>query len=179
MTFDNFIIRQISTKDSKQYFSFINENRDRISRYFPKTCVATRDLAATITHISERIKLAEKREYITFVILDNISEKVIGAIFLKDIDWNIPKAELGFFIDKDYEGKGIITKSLSLVCDKCLYTLGLNKIFIRIAEDNISSRRVAEKNRFIVEGTLRNDYKTPEGVLIDVMYYGRIPSIGK
>jgi RimJ/RimL family protein N-acetyltransferase len=52
--------------------------------------------------------------------------------------------------------------------------MGLNKIFMRIAEDNVSSRRVAEKNEFKIEGVLRKDFKTAEGKLIDVVYYGLI-----
>ena len=32
----------------------------------------------------------------------------------------------------------------------------------------------AEKNKFKVEGVLRKDFKTSEGKLIDVMYYGLI-----
>lgn len=30
------------------------------------------------------------------------------------MDWSIPKAELGYYIDEGYEGKGVVTKALLL-----------------------------------------------------------------
>ena len=172
MTFDNFTIRPISNEDASIYHSFVDQNKSRLIKYFPKTVDANKDIPSTTAHIIERLKLADKKEFFTFVISDNSSEKIIGAVFIKDLDWNIPKGELGFFVDKDHEGKGIITKSVSIITKHCFVTLGLNKVFMRIAEDNISSKRVAEKNDFQAEGFLRKDFKTSEGKLIDVLYYG-------
>ena len=172
MTFDNFSLRPISKEDSRNYFSLIDSNRDRILKYFPKITNANKDIQSTISYIANRILSAEKKEFITLVISDDITKKIIGTILIKNIDWNIPKCELGFFIDQNYEGKGIITKSTSLVIENCFQAMKMNKIFIRAAEDNISSRRVAEKNGFIIEGVLRSDFKTFEGNLIDMIYYG-------
>ena len=81
---------------------------------------------------------------------------------------------MGYFIDKDYEGKGIITKGLSQVIRFCFDTLKLKKLFLRIDPDNFPSKRVAEKNGFIVEGTLRSEYRTGNGDLIDLVYYGLV-----
>jgi hypothetical protein len=36
---------------------------------------------------------------------------------VKNIDWNVPKAELDSFIDSNYEGLGITTKATVLVID--------------------------------------------------------------
>ncbi|MCL5028997.1 MAG: GNAT family N-acetyltransferase [Bacteroidetes bacterium] len=55
----------------------------------------------------------------------------------------------------------------------------MNKVFLRIAEDNISSRRVAEKNGFIVEGILRQDFNISEGERIDVIYYGLLNQLNQ
>ena len=177
MTFDNFIIRPIRNEDSLNYHSLVDQNKVRLSKYFPKTLIATEDLESTTAHILERIRLTETKEFFTFVIFENLSKKIIGTIFLKELDWNIPKGEIGFFIDQSYEGKGIITKSVSLVKKHCFDTLGLNKLYMRIAEENISSKRVAEKNGFEVEGILRKDFKTSEGKLIDLVYYGLLKDI--
>lgn len=174
MTFDNFEIRPICIEDSSKYHLFVDQNKGRLTKYFPKTLNANKDISSTTAHIVERLRLAEKKDFFTFIILDNLLDKIVGTIFIKDLDWTIPKGELGFFIDKDYEGKGITTNAVSIISRHCFQSMGLNKVFMRIAEDNISSRRVAEKNQFKVEGVLRKDFKTSEGKLIDVMYYGLI-----
>ena len=107
-----------------------------------------------------------------YLIIDKISQQIIGTVFLKDFDWNVGKVEIGFFIDKDFVNKGIISKAVSFVIDYAFKELKLNKIFMRVSEDNLPSRRVAEKNNFEVEGKLRRDFKTSDGELIDVIYYG-------
>ena len=177
MTFDNFIIRPICNEDAENYHFLINQNKARLTKYFPKTLLANKDIEATTAHINDRIRLTEKKEFFTFVIFDNLLNKIVGTVFLKELDWNIPKGEIGFFIDQAYEGKGIITKSVSMVKNYCFNTLGLNKIFMRIAEDNSGSKRVAEKNDFKMEGILRKDFKTSEGKLINVVYYGLLKEI--
>ncbi|MES2760834.1 MAG: GNAT family protein [Bacteroidota bacterium] len=174
MTFDNFVIRPICIEDSSNYHLFVDQNKSRLAKYFPKTLNANKDISSTTAHVVERLSLAEKKEFFTFIVLDNLQNKIVGTVFIKDLDWTIPKGELGFFIDKDYEGNGIITNAVSIISKHCFQSMGLNKVFMRIAEDNFSSRRVAEKNEFKVEGILRKDFKTSEGKLIDVMYYGLI-----
>jgi ribosomal-protein-serine acetyltransferase len=174
MTFGNFIIRPIVTGDAPEYFSFIERNRGRLERYFPNTVHSTSDLSATEAHLNERMDLAEKGEFIMLVLEEKGFKQIIGAVFIKEFDWSIRKAELGFFIDKDYEQKGIATQGIALVCDHCFDTMRMNKLFMRIEESNLPSRRVAEKNGFIAEGILRSEFKTGNGFLIDLMYYGRL-----
>ncbi|MBK6444271.1 MAG: GNAT family N-acetyltransferase [Bacteroidetes bacterium] len=170
--FENFSIRPIEQEDSEKYFQFIEKNRERIARYFPRTLSRNQDVEASGLFIAELIALREKKEFASFLIIDKISQQIIGTVFLKDFDWNVGKVEIGFFIDKDFVNKGIISKSVSFVIDYAFKELKLNKIFMRVSEDNLASRRVAEKNNFEIEGKLRKDFKTSDGELIDVIYYG-------
>jgi len=107
-----------------------------------------------------------------FIIEDVKEGKLAGAIFLKNFDFTIPKCELGYFIDKEYEGKGVTSKATTKIVRYCFDNLKLNKIFLRAAATNFPSKKVAEKNGFITEGILRKDFKTEAGELIDVVYYG-------
>ena len=93
---------------------------------------------------------------------------------MKNLDWNVPKAELGYYIDRKYEGKGITTKALTRIISFCFNDLQLSKLYIRTHEENISSRKVAERNGFTLEGTIRKDYKTTDGRLVDLMYFGLV-----
>ena len=174
MVFNNFIIRRLKKSDANSFLLFINNNRARIARYFPTTISAVKDIDSTNSFISSRLKLSRKRELFYFIICDSLANEIAGAIILKNFDWHVQKCEIGYFIDKNYEGKGITTKAVSLINEHCFRDLKLNKVFMRIAEDNHSSRRVAEKNGFINEGIIRQDFKISEGCWIDVEYYGLI-----
>jgi ribosomal-protein-serine acetyltransferase len=172
MNFENFTIRSISIEDAQNYFQFVNSNKERIEKYFSNVVTANNDIASTMSFITERLALFEKAELLSFIVYDNLTKQIIGSIFVKNFDRNVQKCELSFFIDQNYEGKGITTKAIALMTNHCFLHLGINKVFLRIADDNISSKRVAEKNGFVVEGTLRQDFKTPDGQLIDIVYYG-------
>ena len=174
MTFDNYTLRLICPDDSEQFLELISSNRKRISEYFPKTAKSVYDKVSATEYVKAKNIAANEKDHFCFVIEDTHENKLSGVIFLKSFDWTIPKCELGYFIDKDKEGQGIISKAISEIIKFCFDNFKLNKLFLRTALVNLGSKRVAEKNGFIVEGILRKDFKTENGELIDVVYYGLV-----
>ncbi len=172
MTFENFKIRLIQLEDAEQFLKLVSSNKTRISTYLPKTANSVYDKTSTDIFIEEKIKSADKKEHYCFVIENQQELKLEGTIFLKNFDWSVPKAEVGYFIDKNSQGKGLMTKAVAEIIKYCFEVLKLNKLFLRTSVDNFSSKKTAEKNGFSVEGILRKDYKNGNGVLIDVVYYG-------
>lgn len=176
MNFDHYTLRPITLNDSREFFELVQQNKNRISTYFPGIVSKTRTLDETATHIAERIAGAAEGKYMLWLIVDLKTTKMAGVIQLKDIDTNAHKREFGMFVDRHYENKGITTKAILIMCDYCFNALGLNKIFMRIAEENRASRRVAEKCGFKQEGILREDFTTSEGKLINLFYFGLLKS---
>jgi len=174
MQFGNYIIRLISKEDAVLFFKLICNNTNRLNNYLPKTTKANSSLEFTKIYIDQKIHQAEAKENFCFVLEDIITKDLVGAIFLKSFDWSVPKCELAYFIDKNHEGKGVISKALKEIIDYCFSTLKLNKLFLRTAMDNEGSKKVAEKNGFVQEGILRKDFMTKESELIDVIYYGLV-----
>jgi RimJ/RimL family protein N-acetyltransferase len=172
MNFDNFTIRPITARDAVDFFQLIENNRERISTYFPGIVKLTNNIEETKSHIAERIAEAGKGKYMIWLIIDTLTNNIAGVIQLKDIDFNALKREFGFFVDRNYVNKGVATKSILSASNFCFNTLNLNKVFMRIAGENAASRKVAEKCGFKVEGILRNDFMTSDGKLIDIFYYG-------
>jgi RimJ/RimL family protein N-acetyltransferase len=174
MDFNDFTISPITIKDVQHYYLFVNDNRARIAEYFPLTNSSTTDCKKTRKFVKEKIKMRKAKAFYSFLIKDK--SRVIGTIFLKNIDWKVLKSECGYFIDHEYEGKGITSKALKFITDFAFNEVGLNKLYLRIAEENIASKRVAEKNNFQLEGKLREDFKTSSGNYIDVLYFGLLKS---
>lgn len=172
MHFSHYTIRLLTEEDLHSYHSLIDRNRSRLEPYFPGTVAATQTLEDTDVHLKETLAKCVERSHYPFVVLDEENGKLVASIQIKNIDWNIPKAEAGYFIDAAYEGKGVISSAVSKVLAYGFNTLGLAKIFIRVHERNIGSRLVAEKNGMMHGGTIRNDYKMPDGTIVDLMYYG-------
>ena len=160
--------------DLPNYYNLIEKNRKRLEDFFAGTVAITQTIDDTKVHLEDVLEKAESRNYFPFVVEDLTTGKLISSLQVKSVDWSIPKAELGYYIDENYTCKQIVTKAVSSIISFCFDELKMSKLYIRTHESNIASIKVAEKNGFVREGVIRRDYKTTSGELIDVIYYGLI-----
>jgi len=172
MHFNNYYIRLINNKDSKELYQLIQKNLNRLEDTFAGMVSKTNKIDETKEFIEDAIAKIHLKTYFPFVIIDETSQRLIGFIDIKNVDWNIPKAEIGYFVDVHYDGKGIAGNALNIIVNYSFDTLKMNKLFLRTTISNIGSQKVAEKNGFEKEGFIRRDYKTTSGEIVDLIYYG-------
>jgi ribosomal-protein-alanine N-acetyltransferase len=53
---------------------------------------------------------------------------------------------LGYWLDREYAGRGVMPRAVALVIDHCFFTAGLHRIEIAIRPENSNSLRVVEKH---------------------------------
>ncbi len=174
MHFDNFSIRLLTSEDQQGFFNLIEQNRARLEAFFSGTVSKTRTLEDTKKYVEEIIEKIEQRTYLPFLVIDTHNNSLAGFLDIKNIDWNIPKGELGCFISEEYSNKKISTKALKVFTDYCFENYGFKKLFLRTHESNHSAKKLAESCGFQVEGIIRRDYKTTTGELVDLLYYGKL-----
>jgi len=174
MQFENYKISLLEVGQSKLFFDLIDANRERLEDFFAGTVSKTKTLEATLDYCVEIAQKIENKNYFPYMIIDVSCNKIIGLIDVKNIDWNVPKAEIGAFVDVEYENKGLITRASALVVDYLVETHQLKKILCRANSRNQGSISVILKNGFEFEGTIRNDYRTTKGEIVDLNYYGRV-----
>ena len=174
MNFENYTIRLISSLDVQDYFDMVQSNKKRLERFFAGTVSRTKSLEETAVFLKEIEEGIQDKSYFAYLIIDNNTESMMGFLDLKNIDWRVPKSEIGFFIDAHYAGKGITSKALHEFCLYCFSHHGFEKLFLRTHKSNVPARKVAERCGFQIEGTLRRDYRTSSGELVDVLYYGKL-----
>lgn len=165
-------IRLIQEEDVDGYFKLIDSNRDRLLRYFPITSAQISDRENCIYYIDEKLEQARRNELFVHVILK--SGEMVGAIIIKTIDWRIPKAELAYFIDRNFEGKGVMSTAMDLLIRHCYVELEMNKLFIMASVNNGLSGRLAVSKGFKLEGILRQEFQIETGEIEDVEYYGQL-----
>lgn len=90
-----------------------------------------------------------------FVIVDG-DGAIAGTCGLNEIDVRNHRANLGYWRSSDHRGRGFATAAARLLVHHGLRALGLHRIEIIMAVDNIASRRVAERVGATFEGTLRD-----------------------
>lgn len=81
--------------------------------------------------------------------------KFAGMIGFVRFDRPSRNAEIGYWISKEHEGRGLITRSCRRLIDYAFGELELNRIEIHCAAENVRSRAVPERLGFTLEGMLR------------------------
>jgi ribosomal-protein-serine acetyltransferase len=90
---------------------------------------------------------------IGYVIMAN--NIMVGRIGLYNIDVFNKCASIGYWLSKELEGKGIITRSCKVVIDEGFKRLKLNRIEIRAAVENYKSQAIPQRLGFKQEGIIR------------------------
>jgi len=88
------------------------------------------------------------------ITINNEAIGCIGLIVGKDIERK--SSEVGYWLGEDHWGKGIVSSALKSTVEFAFDNLELERIFAVPLEYNIASRKVLEKNNFLLEGILRN-----------------------
>lgn len=169
-------IENITEADAKPFFEAISNERERLITYFPITIAETNSLRSTKRYIRSLINERFNKTMYFYLIKNASNEEVVGMVFIKNIVYRVPKAEIGYFIFEKYEGKGITTRAIKGLLSICFEKLKLERVYARIAPTNIGSQKVVLKNGFQLEGRMRNDFRTADGELIDVEMYAILKS---
>lgn len=165
-------IRHIQHEDLEPLAALVADNKERLSDSFPVTVFNFRTTESAKDFVNSRIQLALQKRSYYFMIFTEDTNAMIGVLSIKEIDTSVPKAELAYFVDKHYEGKGIITQALQWLVRYAFDELQLARVYVRVHPDNTGSIRVAEKNGFVLEGVMKNDSRNGMGQLCDAAYYG-------
>lgn len=176
MKFENWEIESIGNILPEEFFRLITKNKSHIEKTFPVTVSNCLDLDKTISFIATNIQKEADNEGYYFYIRNTETNILIGYVCIKNIKQDILKCELAYFIDADFEGKGIISKAVSQTIDFCITELGMNKVYICTSKINKGSQRIAQKHGFQEEGILREEFQNHEGVLEDIVYFGLLKS---
>ena len=94
----------------------------------------------------------------------------VGVIGYQSINWSRKSTTIGYWIGEQFQGKGIMSKALELFINYAFNDLGLNKIEIKVAEENLRSRKLPEKYGFKEEGIIRDAEWLNERYVNHVMY---------
>lgn len=160
----------IEVNEFNQFYDLIENNRQRLLDYFPNTSKEISSPEKAKNHLENCLLKRELKEQYLFGVFD--SQKLVGYLNVKNIDWNLPKCELGYFIDLHHQGKGIMTEQVKSALLFCFENLKMEKVYLRIGQENTGSIKLAKRNGFKKEGLIRKDFRTATDELIDVAYYG-------
>ena len=172
----NWEINTIESILPEEFYNLVQTNKSHIEKTFPVTLSNCLDLERTIAFIEANIQKEKNKAGYYFYLRNSKTQQLMGYVCIKNIDYGISKCELAYFIDKHFEGKGIISRVVAQTAAFCFNDLKMNKVFICTSKINHASQQVALKNGFRQEGILREEFKNGAGILEDVVYFGLLKS---
>ena len=99
----------------------------------------------------------------------------IGCSGIHRFDWEVPRAEIGYWLRSSYTGQGFMTEAVGEITRYLIEDLEMNRVEIRMSAQNVKSRAIPQRLGFTFEGILRNEDRHPDGNLRDTCIYALIP----
>jgi len=171
ITTKNLLIKPYRIADSECFFKSITDNSEYLYDYFANMIKVNDSLESTRKYLEQKeIEWLENKSY-ACGIFSKENNEFIGHISVREIDWRVPKGELAYFILKEHNGNNYAAEALTAFKNWCFATKKFNRLFMKIAEENAASIKVAERSGFVYEGLLKKDYRKREEELTDMKIY--------
>ena len=167
---ENIVLELTAPKHAGELFQAVDNNREHLSRYLPwvGNMQSVKDFDNYINNCE--VQYREKTD-ISFVIISN--GKLAGRIGLHHINQQNKAGAIGYWLSKKFEGQGIILQSCKAIIQFGFDQLGLHRIEIKAAVDNMKSQAVPRKLGFTQEGILRQA-ELVNNQFLDIVLYSML-----
>ena len=160
-------LRPYRTDDDEAMFALYSD--PRVMRYwsFP----AWVELAQARIYLQRATAGMDSGEIFPWAIADRASDRLIGALTLFSLHAEQLRAEVGYSLSPDYQGRGLAAEALRCGLAHAFDSLGLVRVEADIDPRNQPSCRLLEKIGFVREGLLRKRWRV-NGEVCDSAFYG-------
>ena len=160
------LLRTYEADDAQELFNAVNSSRKHLHPWLDWVSKTTR-----AEHSLQFIKTSQHQLHTQEALALGIfyNDKIIGGIGMHQWDQQTKRAQIGYWICHEYEGKGIINKCLLRFVDFLFDKIGLNKVEIHFVPANKRSAKVAERLGARIEGVIRQSVirnGIPEDIII-------------
>lgn len=164
---ENVVLRPLRAGDAHAYYACARKNLARLRPWFywAGDKMDLREAQEYLSAVDQQPEPALDRPYGYFQ-----GEAMVGTSGLYKIDFHNRLARIGYWIDEDYEGQGLVTQGVRFLIDHAFSDLHLNRIEIRCAPQNSASRAVPQRLRFTEEGLHRQVLAIHGGFQDLIMY---------
>ena len=171
---DDLLLRSYKPEDAGDLFRCINESREHLRQFLPWVDGTTRP-EHSVHFIQTAITQQALGEALALGVFLQQSRQLIGGIGMQHWNQDVKRAQVGYWIAKPHEGRGLMQRSAERFLDFLFRKMGLNKIEMHIAAHNTRSLQLATRLGAQQEGVLRQSTRLA-GKLEDVVVTGILRS---
>jgi len=173
-------LEPLRRRHAPELFALVDRNRDHLRQWLPWV-----DSHTSIENTRSLIEAGEMQQVLDNGCLwgvFNAQGVLAGLVDLQWIQWQHQAASLGYWLGAEFQGQGLMTAALRLVCRFVFEELELNRLELSIACENTRSLALVKRVGFVQEG-MRREYERLNGRFLDhypmallARDYRRIPS---
>jgi len=165
---DGLEVKLLQEHHATPLFELVDRNRTHLRAWLPWV-----DRTETAFDSLEFIKMTKTKfaQNIGFEVGIWVDGEIAGIIGLHFIDWLNMRSSIGYWLGKEYVGRGAMVKSVGAVLEYLMNEIQMNYVEIRAATENTKSRAIPKRLGFKHEGTLR-DYEWLYDHYVDLEHYG-------
>lgn len=162
-----------SFKLATELYNLIDRNREHF-RWIPLVNIKSPEEEYNwLLSVPQKWKDSKEAHYGIYL---HGTNKLIGLVGVPALSWAHERAEIGYWLDAQYTGNGYVTEAAAAVQDM-LFTLGINRIYIRANIKNKASWSVAKRLGFIKEGIHRQElWNAYTNEYEDIVCYAKLRS---
>lgn len=170
---ERIVVRPYTEGDAPAMFEAITESRANLRPWMPWA-----DSHKTADDSLEYIRQCQ----VVFLVCSDfpmgmflLSGEYLGGTGIHIAKSDVPSFEIGYWVRAKAEGRGYVSEAVRLLTSHAFDTLSAKRVAIQCDARNVRSRRVAERQGFVLEGRSRNAERDPIGALVDTLTYAMIP----
>lgn len=157
---------------AQEIFNVVDASRNEIGEWLIWV-ENTNNVIDTMKFLIELEKKESDQKQVSYGIY--INNAYTGQIGLVDIDPTNSNVEIGYWMNSKFAGQGIMSEAVKVLEQYVFSELDIHRIQIRAATDNIGSNKVALKNNYLLEGTMREDhFLQTKNSFVDTNVYSKL-----
>lgn len=164
------VLRPLTPLDAPDIFNAIHTQRNYLRQWLPFVD-STRTIEDTLRFVRTSVIDAERGDYVFVIVCEG---QFAGLIGFKDTDRENRRTELGYWLCEEFQGRGLMTAAVSVLCRWVFRRQRMYRVQIKCATENVRSRAIPERLGFVHEGTERCGAKLANGRYTNLEVYSRL-----
>ncbi len=170
---DNLCLKAIVESDAIRMYKILDSQRKYLGEWLPFIQFTNRveDSKGFVEMAIYSFKI--KKDFVYKICYD---DRMIGLIGTKETDFINKNTEIGYWLSKDFQKRGIMTKSVEVLINKLFEDLKLERIQICCAVGNEKSINIPKRLGFKLEGIKRNAEWVGNYEFRDLLVFSKLKS---
>lgn len=171
---ERLVVRRYAKGDGQGLYLLLerNGNRDALREHADEASTVKTEEDAEIK-IRKHSAEWDARDRFVMGIWMKSENRHVGQIWIEPKSWDVPSFEIGWFLDRGYQGKGIATEAVRRSLAFLFNDLNAHKVIAITRDSNPKSYKLAERLGFRKEGHLR-ECGIEDGKRYGLLHYGML-----